>query len=77
MLYQTIGWYGVVAILLAYAGTTLEIVAPDSLLYLILNSSGALALIVQSYVIKNWQLVVLNVVWLLVACIGLVQALLQ
>ena len=77
MWYQIIGWYGVFAILFAYAGSTLDMVQSDSLLYLLLNSSGALALIIQSAVIKNWQLIVLNVVWLLVACIGLTQVLLQ
>ena len=77
MWYQIIGWYGVFAILFAYAGSTLDMVQSDSLLYLLLNSSGALALIIQSAVIKNWQVIVLNVVWLLVACIGLTQVLLQ
>jgi len=77
MWYQIVGWYGVIAILIAYASSTLELLMPHSLAYLGLNASGAIALIVQSYVIKNWQLVVLNVVWLLVAGVGLVQVLLQ
>lgn len=77
MYYQSIGWYGVVAILMAYAATTLEYIPPDSLTYLFLNSSGALALIIQSAAIRNWQLIVLNLVWLAVAAVGLSQLLLQ
>lgn len=77
MWYQIIGWYGVLAILLAYALITFEIVTASAVMYLILNSSGALALIVQSYSIRNYQLIVLNVVWLIVACLGIGQILLQ
>lgn len=75
MLYQIIGWYGVAAILLAYTLVTFDQYGSDHMIYLFLNGSGAAALIVQSYVIRNWQLVVLNVVWLAVALAGVVQQL--
>lgn len=77
MWYQLMGWYGVFAVLAAYVLVTLEYFSADSLVYLLLNASGAGALIVQSWYIKNTQLVVLNVVWLGVAGFALVQLLLQ
>jgi hypothetical protein len=74
---QLAGWYGVGAILVAYALITFKVLTAETIIYLALNSTGALALIVQSYAIRNYQLIVLNVVWLLVACLGIAQALLQ
>jgi len=75
--YQIVGWVGVSAILLAYTFITFDQLAIDHLLYVTLNGGGALALIIQSYMIRNYQLIVLNVVWCLVAVAGLVQYLLQ
>jgi len=73
MTYQIIGWYGVVAILLAYVLVTTKTLNVTDILYVFLNGSGALALIIQSYAIRNWQLVTLNCVWLLVALYVVVE----
>lgn len=72
-----VGWIGVGSILVAYMLITFDQLQTDHLLYLGLNGGGALALIIQSYMIRNYQLVVLNVVWCLVAVAGVVQYLLQ
>jgi len=75
--YQIVGWIGVGAILLAYILITFDQVAADNIMYLSLNGGGAAALIVQSYMISNYQLIVLNSVWCLVAAVGALQYLLQ
>ena len=74
---QIIGWYGVLAILVAYALITLDQLGTEHMLYIFLNGSGALALIIQTWQRRNWQLVTLNIVWLLVAIAGVVQMLVQ
>ena len=69
------GWVGVTLILIAFTLTTLEIIHPKTLAYGLLNFIGALGIIVSSYTKKDMQPVALNVVWLVVAAIGIVKAL--
>ncbi len=64
------GWYGVSAILFAFAGSTLGWVDIQGGFYLILNATGAFAIAIDAYAQKNWQPVVLNVVWFGIAVFG-------
>ena len=76
-LWNTLGWLGVLCILAAYALITFGLVTSDALTYILLNLFGALGIIVSSYKKKDFQPVVLNSVWLLIALIGLVNALIN
>jgi hypothetical protein len=67
------GWYGVIAILIAYTGNMLGWIDVDSNFYLILNITGSLGILVDAMKQKNWQPVVLNAVWMIIAIIGLVR----
>jgi|WetSurMetagenome_2_1015567.scaffolds.fasta_scaffold1349113_1 hypothetical protein len=67
------GWYGVIAILVAYAGNMLGWIGVDSMLYLFLNITGSLGILVDAAKQKNWQPVVLNAVWMVIAIIGLIR----
>lgn len=68
-----IGWYGVVAILAAYALVTFNAVAPKSYPYQLLNLTGAVSLIIEATSKKDIQPAALNVVWAVVATIALIQ----
>ncbi len=54
---------------------TLEWVTIHNMMYLILNIVGSIALTIEEYPKKDWQPVVLNVIWLGVALIGVGRAL--
>jgi len=74
---QIMGWYGVFAILSAYALNRFGIIsAHDSFLYQILNLTGSFGIVVSSYARRDFQPVILNIVWLLIALIGLAKVLL-
>jgi len=70
---EGVGWYGVVAILAAYALVSFKFVEPHGLIYQLLNLSGALGIIIEAYSKKDYQPVVLNIVWLAIAIIALAR----
>lgn len=65
------GWYGVMAILLAYTLLSFKALTPDSLPYQLLNLTGALGIMYEAYYKKDTQPVVLNVVWAVVALVAI------
>jgi hypothetical protein len=68
-----IGWYGVLAILVAYALVTFGVVAAKSYPYQLLNLTGALGLVIEAGSKKDTQPAALNAVWAIVAIIAIVQ----
>ena len=67
------GWYGVLAILLAYALISFGAVGAHSLTYQLLNLTGAGAIIIEAYSKRDYQPTILNLVWLVVAAIAIIQ----
>ena len=65
------GWYGVLTILGAYAASNLGALALGSLTYKLLNLTGATALIADSWPDRNWQVIALNGVWIVIALIAI------
>jgi hypothetical protein len=70
---ETLGWYGFAAILGSYALSNIGMLAVDSGIYRILNLSGALALIADSWPDRNWQIIILNAVWAAIAVFTLLR----
>lgn len=68
---QIIGWYGVMAIVVAFALLNFGVLDTDSLAYQLLNITGSISIIIEASSKKDYQPVVLNIVWLLVATYGL------
>ena len=66
-------WIGVLAILAAYALLTFGVLEVRDPLYLLLNTSGSAIIILHSYLHRDYQPLVLNIIWLLVAAIGLAR----
>jgi paired small multidrug resistance pump len=70
-----IGWIGVLLILTAFILTTFGVINATNSIYGILNFIGALGIIISSYAKKDLQPVILNIVWLVVAAIGIIRSL--
>lgn|GEM_PF-676718 len=68
---NVLGWYGVLAILLAYTLLNFKALTADSLPYQFLNLSGALGIMYEAYFKKDTQPVVLNIVWAAVALVAI------
>ena len=72
-----LGWYGVLAILTAYALLSFNIISAKSYSYQLLNLTGAIGLVIEAASKKDVQPAALNVVWAVVAMIAVVQLLLH
>lgn len=68
---EIIGWYGVIAVVSAYALLSLNILNNNSLLFQGLNLTGAIGIIIDAIQDKNTQPAVLNVIWAIIALIAI------
>ncbi|MBP7134669.1 hypothetical protein KBA73_05635 [Patescibacteria group bacterium] len=68
---ELFGWYGIIAILIAYAGTSFEAFSVHSLPYLLLNLSGSIGVLWNASTKKDWPASVLNGIWALIALVQL------
>ena len=71
ILIEIAGWYGATAILIAYTLVSFNITTSDTLLFQLLNLTGALGIIAIAIYKKVYQSVVLNIVWVGVAVIAI------
>jgi hypothetical protein len=67
------GWYGAIAIVAAYLLVSFKIVAPDALIFQILNLTGAIGIIWISVVKREKQTIVLNIFWAGIAIISILN----
>lgn len=67
ILIETIGWAGVAAIVSGYVLISFGVLEPSQLNYQLLNLCGAIGIIISSLSKRDYQPVVLNVVWFIVA----------
>ncbi|HSX05109.1 MAG TPA: hypothetical protein VLF69_01425 [Candidatus Saccharimonadales bacterium] len=70
---NVVGWYGVLAILLAYGLLSFKVLQADSLPYQLLNLTGAGGIIYETAAKKDIQPVALNIVWGLVALVAIIR----
>ncbi len=75
-LVEILGWYGLIAVVIAYGTVSLGFVSPNSYTYQFLNLSGALGLGLVAFVRKAYQNGVLNVVWGAIAVVALIRLIL-
>jgi hypothetical protein len=64
---EILGWIGMILILLSYALISFEIVAPRSFAYQAMAGLGSLGLVISSYYKKDYQPLVLNLIWVIIA----------
>jgi hypothetical protein len=67
------GWYGTVAILLAYLLNGLSLMEANNIWYILLNITGGVGVATVAYSKRTYQPVVMNVVWVVVGVIALVK----
>lgn len=72
---EIIGWYGTIAIVLAYALLSFNIISSNMLIYQILNGTGALGIVLISLKKKAYQPGVLNIIWVVIAVIAIINIL--
>jgi hypothetical protein len=63
IIHEAIGWYGMSAIVLAYALLSFGIINSDHLGYLLLNLTGSFGIMYISFKKKTYQPGVLNIIW--------------
>lgn len=68
-----LGWYGVLAILLAYLLVSFNVIVAKSLGYQLLNLTGALGIVVEALSKKDAQPAVLNCAWAAIAILAIVR----
>lgn len=73
--YDWIGWLGFVLIVAAYLFLTLKFLGENSVPYHTLNLAGALCMIANAKHNRAKPLLWLNIVWALVAMLGLIPLL--
>ncbi|OIO19715.1 MAG: hypothetical protein AUJ23_01555 [Candidatus Magasanikbacteria bacterium CG1_02_32_51] len=73
LLHPIVGWYGAIVILLAFMFINFDIIAVDTILYQLMNITGALALIYYSASKKDYPTSVLNVFWAFIAIIAITK----
>lgn len=67
------GWYGAAAVLLAYALVSFNAISPHGWIYQLLNFTGAVGVLIISYMKRARQPALLNFVWAVIALVALVQ----
>ena len=70
---ELLGWYGVVAIVVAYILISFGAVASNSFAYQLLNLTGAVGIVVDALSDKNYQPAILNTIWFVVAAIAIIR----
>ncbi len=74
ILLELFGWYGVVAILLAYVLVSFNVIPAQSSAYQLLNLTGALGIALEAGIKKDFAPVVLNAFWFLIALVALLRS---
>lgn len=72
-----LGWYGVVATILAYILVSFSLLSANGLLYQGLNFTGALGVTVETYYKKDLQPFWLNFIWMLIAAVAIISILIH
>jgi hypothetical protein len=74
---EVFGWYGMIAMLAAYAFISLHVVDSFNVWYQLLNLTAALGITCVSFYKKVYQPAVLNLIWSVISIIALVQILIK
>jgi len=71
-----VGWYGTIAIVLAYALNSYGYLEATNVWYQLLNGTGAVGIVLVSLNKKAYQPAVLNTIWTVIAIIAIVKIIL-
>ena len=68
---EVFGWYGTVAIVLAYALVSFSVLNATNIWYQLLNATGALGIVAISFYKHTYQPGVLNIIWAVIALLAI------
>lgn len=74
---ELFGWYGAIAIVLAYGLVSFSLLEPTDIIYQLLNGTGALGIVLVSFYKKAYQPGVLNIIWMVIAIVAILNILLR
>jgi hypothetical protein len=72
-LIEFFGWYGAVAVLIAYCSVSFGYFSAGGFWFQFLNATGSAGLALVAYIKKDWQLAILNLIWAIIALIVLIK----
>ena len=72
---EWLGWYGVAATVLAYLFVSFSFLPPTSLVYQLLNLTGAVGVTIETYVNRDYQPFWLNLIWAGIALVAIASLL--
>ncbi len=70
---EVAGWYGTIAVLLAYGLLSFGVIESQTIAFQLLNLTGAIGIIIVATYKKVRQVVVLNIIWALLAVYALLR----
>ena len=70
---EIIGWYGAAAIVVAYALVSFSVITPTDMLYQVLNLTGGIGIIINSFLHKAYPPGILNTIWSIIAIIAILK----
>lgn len=71
--FELFGWYGFLALMMAYALVSFKIISGDSWIYQLLNLTGSIGLLLIAVNKKVYQSVVLNIIWSMIGIIAIIK----
>jgi hypothetical protein len=74
---ELVGWYGAIAIVLAYAFVSFNVIPADGWVFQLLNLTGAFGIIVISLIKGVRQSVTLNIFWAVIAVVALIRLIIK
>lgn len=71
--FQVIGWIGMVLILAAYFLVSFEILTVHNIWFQLMNIIGSIGLVLIASARRDWQPMVLNIVWILIGIVAILR----
>ena len=75
MILSAFGWAGITLVLIAFMGVTASWWGPHDTVYQWLNLGGAAGILIETFSRRDFPPAVLNLVWAVVALLGLIGVL--
>jgi hypothetical protein len=70
---ETLGWIGAVEVIIAYAMNSSGKMKSDSLMFQVLNLTGAIFLIINTWYNESYPSMVINIIWTVIAVAALIR----
>lgn len=71
--FQIIGWIGMILILAAYFLVSFDMMTVHNIWFQLMNIIGSFGLVLVAFGRRDWQPMVLNIIWILIAIIATIR----